>query len=39
VKIEWTSAESQFRENAFASSIVEVTTNQKVITTGPYDTF
>jgi len=25
-----------FRENAFASSIVEVTTNQKVITTGPY---
>lgn len=25
-----------FKENAFASSIVEVTTNQKVITTGPY---
>nr|WP_255351998.1 isoprenylcysteine carboxylmethyltransferase family protein [Methanosarcina sp. Kolksee] len=25
-----------FRENAFASSIVEVTANQKVITTGPY---
>lgn len=25
-----------FRENAFASPIVEVTTNQKVITTGPY---
>ena len=25
-----------FKENAFASSIVEVTANQKVITTGPY---
>lgn len=25
-----------FRENAFASAIIEVTANQKVITTGPY---